>query len=384
MHIVQIAPPWYPIPPVGYGGIERVVFDLTEGLVAAGHQVTLFAPHGSRSSARLIETTAPVGLDLSDEEKTDHFMTNGRRAYEMAARLGADIVHDHTDYSPDPEFPLPIVRTIHGPAVEYHVAMYQAMSRRGDHFVAISERQRVLFEEAAARQFGPGEQIRFAGVVYNPIDVASTPFFPSSARRGYAAFLGRCHWEKDPAAAVRIAVAAGVPLKMALRVTDQEQPYFEEVVRPAIDAAGGLVEFLGEVDGADKSALIGHASAVIFPSPWEEPFGLVMIEAAAHGTPVVALGRGAAPEIVEDGVTGYLCADEAEMVAALPRAMTVDPGACRSLMVERFDRPVIARRQLTVYERILGGVTAPDDLNRQGAEIAGLDSHADQAARGGG
>lgn len=370
MHILQIAPPWYPIPPVGYGGIERVVYELTEGLVAAGHQVTLLAPAGSRSTARLIETTTPLGLDLSEGEKIDHFMINGRRAYEMASRLGVDIVHDHTDYSPDPDFPLPIVRTMHGPAVEYHVAMYQAMTHRGDQFIAISERQRQLFLEAAARQFGPGEQLRISGVVYNPIDVASTPFFPASAKRGYAAFLGRCHWEKDPAAAVRIAVAAGVPLKMALRVTEQEQSYFEEVVRPEIDAAGALVEFLGEVAGSEKSALIGQASAVIFPSPWEEPFGLVMIEAAAHGTPVVALRRGAAPEVVADGVTGYLCADEAEMVATLPRAMTLDPHACRSLMADRFDRSVIAQRQLEIYERILGGVTAPDDRDRQAAEVA--------------
>lgn len=354
MHIVQIAPPWFPIPPVGYGGIERVVHELSEGLIAAGHEVTLFAPAGSRTSAGLIETVPEgVGLDLSEAEKTDHFLATGRRAYEIAATLGADIVHDHTDYAPDPDFPLPIVRTMHGPAVEYHVAMYQAMSSRGDYFVAISERQRDLFNAAAAEQFGPGDHLAFVGVVPNPIDIAATPFYPASAKEGYVAFLGRCHWEKDPASAIRVAMAAGLPLKMALRVTVQERPYFDEVVRPALDLAGDLVEFLGEVGGAAKSELIGRASAVVFASGWEEPFGLVLTEAAAHGTPVVALRRGASPEIVADGVSGILCADEAEMARALPRAMALDSEACRAHVAAHFDRRVVAQRQLAIYEAVL-------------------------------
>jgi glycosyltransferase involved in cell wall biosynthesis len=355
MHIVQIAPPWYPLPPEGYGGIERVVFDLAEGLIAAGHQVTVIAPTGSRTSGRLIESLPAVGLDMSDEEKTDHFLANGRYAYKTAAELGADLVHDHTDYSPDPGYPLPIVRTIHGPAVPYHVAMYEAMSRRGDWFVAISERQRQLFDEAAVEQFGAGEHIRFAGVVPNPIDVASTPWYPREAKEDYVAFLGRCHREKAPDAAIRVAVAAGVRLKMALRVTTQERPYFDAVVGPALKAGGDQIDFLGEVGGSEKMDLIGRARAVIFPSPWEEPFGLVLTEAAAHGTPVVALRRGASPEIVVDGVTGFLCNDEAEMAAALPQAMALDPASCRAHVAATFDRPVIADRQAAIYERVLTG-----------------------------
>lgn len=359
MHIVQIAPPWYPIPPKGYGGIERVVHDLTEGLVAAGHEVTLLAPAGSRTSARLIETlSGGIGLDLSEEEKSDFFIATGRYAYGIAATLGADIVHDHTDYSPDPGFPLPIVRTMHGPAVPYHVAMYEGMSRRGDRFIAISERQRQCFLAAAEEQFGPGPHIAVVGVVHNPIDVTATPFYPASEKEDYVAFLGRCHWEKDPAGAIRVAVEAGIRLKMALRITTQERPYFEEVVRPALAAAGGLVEFVGEVGGAAKSELIGRARAVVFPSPWEEPFGLVQIEAGAHGTPIVALRRGAAPEIVAEGVNGYLGADLSELAGLLPAAMALDPAASRAHVETRFDRPVIARRQLALYERVLAA-TAP-------------------------
>ena len=354
MHIVQIAPPWYPIPPTRYGGIERVVYDMTEALVAAGHRVTLFAPAGSETSARLIETVpAGVGLDLTEEQKQDHFLATSRRAYALAATLGADIVHDHTDYSPDPGFPVPIVRTIHGPAVPYHVAMYAAMSQRGDRFVAISDRQRQLFETAARETDGSGADIAFAGVVHNPIDVAAAPFYPASAKEDYVAFLGLCHWEKDPAGAIRVAMNAGVPMKMALRVTTQERPYFEEIVRPALRAAGNLVEFVGEVGGGAKSELIGRARAVVFPSPWEEPFGLVQIEAGAHGTPIVALRRGAAPEIVAEGVSGYLGADLTELARLVPAAMALDPIACRRHVATHFDRSVIAQRQLTVYDRVL-------------------------------
>lgn len=359
MHVVQIAPPWYPIPPHGYGGIERVVSDLTEALVAAGHEVTLLAPAGSRTSARLIETAAlGVGLDLSEDQKQDHFIAHGRHAYALAAALGADIVHDHTDFSPDPGFPLPIVRTIHGPAVEHHVAMYQAMSQRGDRFVAISERQRDLFVAAAQDIFGPGDHLNVGGVVHNPIDVAATPFYPASATEDYVAFLGRCHWEKDPAGAIRVAMAAGVPLKMALRITSQERPYFDAVVRPALRDAGSRVEFVGEVGGAEKAELIGRARAVIFSSPWEEPFGLVQIEAGAHGTPITALRLGAAPEIVAEGVSGYLCANLDEMARLLPAAMALDPVACRAHIAAQFDRPIIAARLAAIYETVLSQVGA--------------------------
>jgi len=357
VRIVQIAPPWFPIPPVGYGGIERVVSDLTEGLIAAGCDVTLCAPAGSHSSARLIATVPrPVGLNLTEAQKRRHFVEASRLAYRHAVALGADLIHDHTDHLPRRGFPVPIVRTIHGPATSAAVATYRAMTRRGDRFVAISQRQRDLFAAAAARaQFGPGEQIAFAGVVHNPLDVTAAPFYPAEQKRGYVAFLGRCHWEKSPDGAIRVAQAAGVPLMMALRVTTEEQAYFEAVVRPLIRSVKNLVTFVGEVSGQEKDELIGHAGAVLFPSPWEEPFGLVLAEAGARGTPVVAFARGSAPELVVDGVTGILCADEEEMVRAIPRAMELEPAACRAHAATLFDRDLIARQYLAIYEEMLAG-----------------------------
>lgn len=355
MHVVQIAPPFFSIPPARYGGIERVIFDLTEGLLAAGHRVTLCAPGDSRTSAELVPTTpASVGLDMPEAEKMRWFNETSSLAYAEAVARGADVVHDHTDYRSGADYPLPVVRTIHGPAVEAFVHHYVDISGDGDTLVAISRRQRELFDEAATTFCGPGARLNFGGMVHNPVDVANAPFYPREAKGDHVAFLGRCHWEKDPAGAIRIALAAGVPLKMALRVTSAEQEYFESCVVPLLAAAGSQVELVGEVGGADKDDLIGRAAAVIFSSPWEEPFGLVLAEAAARGTPVIAYRRGAAPELVIDGVTGILCDDEAAMARALPRAMGLDPAACRAHADARFSRAAITRQYLDLYASVIG------------------------------
>jgi glycosyltransferase involved in cell wall biosynthesis len=350
VRILEIAPPWFPIPPPGYGGIERVVFDLVEGLAAEGHEVVLFAPAGSSSSAQLVPSVEQaLGLDLTETEKRRHLYEVGRQGYRVAVRLGVDLVHDHTDVVPPQGYPLPVVHTIHGPATPAAVAAYRNMSLRGDRFLAISHRQRELFAAAA------DGAIAFGGVVHNPVDVAGTPFYGRDRKESYVAFVGRCHWEKDPAAAIRVAVDAGVPLKLALRVTEEERPYFEAAVRPLIRANRGLVEYVGEVGGQEKADLIGRAGAVLFPSPWEEPFGLVLAEAAAHGTPVVALRRGAVPEVVVDGVTGFTCSDEAAMARALPAAMALDPVACRAHAASCFDRSEIARRHAALFAQVVAG-----------------------------
>ena len=190
MHIAQIAPPWFPVPPVGYGGIERVIYDLTEGLLQNGQEVTLFAPAGSTTNARLVEIVQrPVGLH-DEAQKSRRVIESSRFAYRRALEMGVDIIHDHTDHLAPRGFPIPVLRTIHGPATPAAVANYQRMTRRGDRFVAISQRQRELFAAAAEKQFGPGEHIAFAETIFNPIDVEAAPFYPAEEKRGYIAFLG--------------------------------------------------------------------------------------------------------------------------------------------------------------------------------------------------
>jgi glycosyltransferase involved in cell wall biosynthesis len=236
------------------------VFDLVEGLGGEGHEVVLFAPAGSSSGAQLVPNVEqPLGLDLTETEKRRHLYEVGRQGYRLALRLGADLVHDHTDVAPPDGYPLPVVHTIHGPATPAAVAAYREMSLRGDRFLAISHRQRALFSAAA------GGTIAFAGVVHNPVDVVGTPFYGHERKEAYVAFVGRCHWEKDPAAAIRVAREAGVPLKLALRVTAEERPYFEAAVRPLIEANRGLVEYVGEVGGHEKAELIGRARSTSGP-----------------------------------------------------------------------------------------------------------------------
>jgi glycosyltransferase involved in cell wall biosynthesis len=349
MKVALIAPPWYPIPPVGYGGIEIVVADLVKGYLAAGDEVVLIAPGDSKVEAPLLPIVPRhVGLELSDTERIALIEEITKRQFELALEARADIVHDHTDFDHPAGYPLPVVRTIHGPNVEKAVRLYVEQTKAGDQYVAISDRQRQLFLEAEARLLGSPEGIRFGGVVHNPIDVASVPF--KSRKEPYAFFLGRCDWEKNPDGAIRVARAAGMKLKMALRVNNYERPYFEEHVEPLL---GPDVELLGEITPTEKYELLEDAQVILFTSQWEEPFGLVMTEGAACGTPVVAFSRGAAPEIIVDGVTGFLVENEDQMAAAIGRVGTIDPYACRRHMEANFSPEVAGRKYIQIFANVL-------------------------------
>jgi glycosyltransferase involved in cell wall biosynthesis len=352
----MIAPPWLAIPPAMYGGIERVVYDLVESLVDRGNCVTLFAPAGSETRAAFVPiSSVEMGLDMPEEDKPRMAEAAGRRAYDAAVKLGVDMIHDHADHVYSGDLPGPVIRAIHGPVTDESVERYQQMSRRADQFIAISRRQRDLFEQAAEERFGPGRQINFVGVIHNPIDVVNTPFYPASAKEDYVLFVGRCHWEKGRCEAIEVAQKAGIPMKMAMRVSDQERPFFESDVEPLLRAGNGLVEFEGEEGGNALSDHYGRARALVFSSVWEEPFGLTMVEALAHGTPVIALRRGSAPEVVTDGVTGILCDDFEEMASRLPEAMKLDPETCRADALARFDRAKVAAQHNALYERVLAG-----------------------------
>jgi glycosyltransferase involved in cell wall biosynthesis len=349
MKIALIAPPWYPIPPVGYGGIEVVVADLATGYQASGNEVVLIAPGDSKASAPLLPIVPRhVGLELSDSDRLALVEEISRRQFQLALETGADIVHDHTDFYHPADYKLPVVRTVHGPNAERAVRLYKELTEQGDCFVGISDRQRELFREAEQQLFGDPAAIDFAGVVHNPIDVPSVPF--QSQKEPYAFFLGRCDWEKNPEGAIRVARAAGMKLKMALRVNDYERPYYDEHVAPLL---GPDVELLAEITPGEKYSLLVAAQVVLFTSRWEEPFGLVMTEGAACGTPVIAFRRGAAPEVIIDGVTGFLVDDEGAMAAAIGRVGSIDPYACRRHMETNFSPSVAAAKYVEIFERVL-------------------------------
>jgi glycosyltransferase involved in cell wall biosynthesis len=367
MKIALIAPPWYPIPPIGYGGIEIVVADLAQGYRAAGHEVVLIAPGDSKVDVPLIPIVdRHVGLELPDDEREALIADLTQKQFQIALDTGAEMVHDHTDWRHPIDYPIPVARTVHGPNAELAVRLYADLTKTGDNFIGISERQRELFRDAATRLLGSPEAIRFAGVVHNPIDVSSVPF--ESRKQPYALFLGRCDWEKNPEASIRVARAAGMKLKMALRVNSYERPYFEEHVEPLL---GPDVELLPEISPSEKYELLAHAQVILFTSQWEEPFGLVMTEGAACGTPVIAFRRGAAPEIIIDGVTGFLVDTEEEMVAAVGRAGMIDPYVCRRHMESQFSPKICADKYVRIFREIQAQRSAkgqPGELAKEGGD----------------
>ncbi|MFN0072365.1 MAG: glycosyltransferase family 4 protein [Chloroflexota bacterium] len=346
MKIAQIAPPWLPIPPVGYGGIELVMYDLTEGLVRNGHEVLLFGTGDSSTSARLIPLVdRHIGQDWLPTVAPGIVHATSRYAYVRAFLEQVDIIHDHTDFQ-ELELPVPkSVYTIHGPAVSSAVARAKAIMAGGrGGLVAISHRQRELFE---------AQGVQFAGTVHNGIDAAAMPFGAAELKEPYLLFIGRANWEKGLDLAVRVAGRAGMPLVMAVKMTERhEQEYFHEHVDPWL-AKGANVTLLGEITPQEKFDLYCRAQGTLFSSQWEEPFGLVMTESMACGTPVIALRRGAAPEVIRDGITGFLCDDEDGLVAAVPKLQSIDPHACRKHMLEHFSVEEMARQYAAVYERVL-------------------------------
>jgi glycosyltransferase involved in cell wall biosynthesis len=341
MRIAQVAPLYESVPPRYYGGTERVVSYLTEELVRQGHEVTLFASGDSVTRARLVPVCPrALRLDPTCVDPLAHHVLLLERVFAEIAHV--DVAHFHVDYLHFPlsrRHALPHVTTLHGrldlPDLVPIYREYREMP-----VVSISDAQR-----------RPLEWLNWQATVYHGLPEAA---FPSGDRPGgYLAFVGRISPEKGADRAVRIARRAGMPLRIAAKVDAVDREYFRTTVEPLLREPG--VEFLGELDERGKRELLRGAYALLFPADWPEPFGLVLIEAMACGTPVVAFGCGAVPEIVDPGVTGFVVGGEDEALAALPRVADLDRRRCRETFETRFSVRRMAAGYLTVYRRLLDG-----------------------------
>ena len=344
LRVAIVAPLFESVPPRLYGGTERVVSWLTEELVDLGHDVTLFASGDSRTSARL-HAIAPQGLRLG-EECRDPAAWHVAMLHDVAERATQfDLIHFHIDHA---HFPLvraarlKALTTLHGrldlPELQPLFSRYPDMA-----LVSISDAQRLPLPRAgwlATVHHGLPEDLLQLG----------------SGAGGYLAFLGRISPEKGPDRAIRIARRAGIPLRIAAKVEASDRAYFEAEVKPMLD--GPSVEFVGEIAEHEKSEFLGNARALLFPIDWPEPFGVVMIEAMACGTPVVAFRCGSVPEVIVDGVNGWIVGDEHAAVAAVSNAQSFDRAACRRHFEERFTARRMATDYVASYHALLAA-TAP-------------------------
>ena len=339
MKIAQVAPLIESVPPRLYGGTERIVSYLTEELVRLGHDVTLFASGDSITSAELAPCcTRALRLDPTVRDIIPHFMLMIDKVRERAEEF--DVLHFHIDLFHFPLFRSLAARTLttlHGRQDLGDLKPFY--SRFGEMpLVSISNDQRKPLPHA-----------NFVATIHHgiPADLHR----PSFEQGSYLAFLGRISPEKRPDRAIRIARAAGIPLKIAAKVDKVDEDYFRNDILPLIDGPG--VEFIGEINEREKTKFLGEAAALLFPVDWPEPFGLVMIEAMACGTPVLAFRCGSVPEVIEDDVTGKVVDSEEEAIAALPAILSYDRRAVRQRFEERFTATRMAKDYVITYRQLL-------------------------------
>ena len=338
MRIAQVAPLYEAVPPKLYGGTERVVSYLTEALVAMGHDVTLFASGDSVTSAKLVPACPrALRLDPGCRDPIAHHTLLIERV--MAAARGFDVLHFHCDTLHFPfsrRSPTPTLTTLHG---RLDLADLQGL---------FGEFTDIPLCSISHSQRRPLPGVAWRGTVHHGLPVDLLPFSPRPA--GYLAFLGRVSPEKGVPQAIDIALRTGLPLKLAAKIDPNDGAFFDQVVRPRLDHP--LVTWVGEIGEADKAAFLGGAMALLFPIRWPEPFGLVMIEAMACGTPVVAFRCGAVPEVIDDGVSGFVVDDVDQAVAAIGRLAGFDRRRCRATFERRFSDRRMAGDYLALYRRL--------------------------------
>jgi glycosyltransferase involved in cell wall biosynthesis len=341
MRIAVLSPLYEAVPPDRYGGTERVVSYLVEELVRRGHQVDLFASGDSRTSACLVGVCdRALNRDPATTDPIAYHVLELGLALSRARSY--DLIHSHCDFRALPFVDVcsvPIVSTNHN---RLDAPENVAMSRRYPWaaLTALSRSQKSQLPDA-----------RWLGVCYNGIPVDSYGFREAPGQ--YLAFIGRLSPEKGPEIAIAVAEKSGIPLKMAGKINDWERDYFDERIRPRLREP--RIEYVGELDESNKRDFLANAYALLFPICWPEPFGMVMIEAMAVGTPVLALGSGAAPEVVDDGVTGFLCSDVETMAGRVGDVDLIDRQDCRSHVERLFSDRAMADAYESCYHDLLSG-----------------------------
>ncbi len=340
MRIAQVAPLWERVPPPAYGGIELVVGLLTDELVRRGHEVTLFASGDSISLAKL-ESVHPqaLRLDPTIKEYGIYEMLQMSRVYEKASEF--DIIHSHMGCAALPYTKLvktPTVHTLHGIFTPDNEKMFT--HARSQPYVSISDAQRE-----------PRLGLNCVATVYNGIDLSTYKFHEKPQDPPFLAFLGRISPEKGTHLAIEIAKRSGWRLKMAGKVDVVDVKYFEQEIKPLID--GKQIEYLGEANHEQKNELIGGAVATLFPITWREPFGLVMVESMAAGTPVIAMNLGSTSEVIAHGKTGFLCQSVDEFVEAIDKAAKLNRHTCREHVMNHFSVQRMTDGYEAVYQQLL-------------------------------
>ncbi|MBV8337717.1 MAG: glycosyltransferase family 4 protein [Alphaproteobacteria bacterium] len=339
MRIAQVSPLMEAVPPKFYGGTERIVAYLTDALVAMGHEVTLFASGDSSTAARLVPAwPRALRLDPTIRDLIAPLVVMLETVVQRADEF--DVIHLHCDYLGYPGLRrtgVPFLATLHGrldlPELSVLYRTFFDVP-----VVSISDAQRAPMPEA-----------RYVATI--PHGLPEALLRPGSGLGGYLAFLGRMSPEKAPDRAIRIAREAGMKLKLAAKIDPVDRAYFEQEIKPLL--ADPNIEFIGEIAEHQKAEFLGNAAGLLFPIAWREPFGLAMIEAMACGTPVVARRNGSVPEVVDDGVTGFVVASEAEAAAAARRLHELERARIRSVFEERFTARRMAQDYVSLYRRLI-------------------------------
>jgi glycosyltransferase involved in cell wall biosynthesis len=340
----MLAPPWIPVPPPGYGGVESVVSALTEALVRRGNAVTLFCAPGSVSSAQVVTLLQEPHAD--EIERSLYEVDHVSRAFEEidggGGLEGFDVIHDHCGFTAlamADRMRTPVLHTLHGPFTPNTAAFY---ARHG-HKAAL-----VSISQAQLSSAPPGLEVM--RTIPNPIDLRAWPL--RERKDDFLLWVGRLTPEKGPQRAIAVARAAGLPLVLAGVIQPRQQEFFDREIAPQVD--GEAVRFVGEIEGSFKRSLFARARGLLMPIRWQEPFGMVMVEAMACGTPVIAFPEGAARELVVEGKTGFLVEDEGAMAAAVSRLPEIDPRECRQWVGRHCDVDAVAAAYERTYRAVAG------------------------------